>query len=149
MQHLQQGIEEAQRSLIGLAVDGLRLSVDVGGLHHFEIPTRELVPEEFIYCHQCFGEAVFREQVNELFVHLLQLGLKPLGGNLAGHGLFALGHLPAFHQTEGIPNLVVEVTTLLAERLVEEDVVAGRSGEHHAHAHAVGAEAVDEIERVG
>ena len=45
--------------------------------------------------------------------------------------------------------LVVEVASLLAEALVEENVVAGGGGEHHTHTHAVSTVFVDEQERVG
>ena len=38
VQHLQQHVEEVQRGVVGLAVDGLRLSVDIGGLHHLQVP---------------------------------------------------------------------------------------------------------------
>ena len=60
-----------------------------------------------------------------------------------------VGHLPPLDQPEGIPYLIVEVTSLLAEVLVEEDIIAGRGREHHAHAHAVGAELLDKLDGVG
>ena len=85
-------------------------------------------------------------------VGLAQLGSKPSGGRL-GSGIAcagcAISHLPTLDKAEGVPYLVVEVASLLAEALVEENVVAGRSGEHHAHAYAVGAEFLDKLDGIG
>ena len=152
MQHLEQGIEETQGSVVGGTVDGLWLAVNVGRLHHLEIPARELVPEEFVDGHQCLRDAVFLQQVVHLGIGLLQLGVEPGDGHLVGDqcvgAIGVVGHLPSFHQSEGIPYLIVEVASLLAQGLVEEDVVTGRSREHHAHAHAVGTELLDELNGV-
>ena len=57
--------------------------------------------------------------------------------------------MPAFDQTEGIPYLVVEVAALFAEAFIKEDVVAGRSREHHAHAHTIGAKLLYQFDGVG
>ena len=57
-------------------------------------------------------------------------------------------HFPSFDQTEGIPDFVAEITSLLAELVVIHDVIAGRSGEHKTHAHTVGAILRDKVERV-
>ena len=38
---------------------------------------------------------------------------------------------------------------MLAEDFVEEDIVAGWSTQHHAHAHAIGTETFDEVEGIG
>jgi hypothetical protein len=46
-----------------------------------------------------------------------------VGGGTANR---TVGHLPSLDEAEGVPYLVVEVTTLFAESLVEEDVIAGR-----------------------
>ena len=140
VEHFQQGIEEAERCLHGLVVDGLWLSVNVGRLDHLQIPCGELVPEQFVNFHQCFRYAVFRELVVDGFVCCAELGLEPFNGYPANFRLLRLSCLPSFHQSEGIPYLVVEVTSLFAEGLIEEDVVASRRREHHAHAHAVGTE---------
>ena len=145
MQHLEQRIEITKGCLQCLAVDGRA----VGWLHHFQVPTGELVPEQAVYGHQRIRNAVFAEVVVEFSIRLTQFGSKPFRGDAALRRLFDVGHLKSFHQTEGIPYLVVEVASLLAENLVEEDVVAGRGGEHHAHTHAVGSILVDEFDGVG
>ena len=149
MQHLQQNFEELECLCVGLLVDGLCLAIDVGGFHHLQIPARELVPEQFVDSHQRLGNTIFLEQVVDFSISLLQLSLEPCSGNLASLGLFNISHLPAFNQTESVPNLVVEVTTLLAECLVKEDVVAGRGTEHHAHAHTVSTELLYQFDGVG
>ena len=155
MEHLQQDVEEAQCGIVCCTVDGLGLTVNVCGLDHLQIPAGELVPEEFVDDHERIGYAVLREVVDELCVSLLELGVEPCDSN----GITSLtsltsltsftSHLPAFHQTEGIPDLIVEVTSLLAESLVEEDVVACGGREHHTHAHTIGTEFLDEFDGVG
>ena len=62
---------------------------------------------------------------------------------------FILTHFPAFDKSEAVPYLVAEVASLLAEALVEEDVVARGGCQHHTHAHAVCAEAGNQVQRVG
>ena len=56
---------------------------------------------------------------------------------------------PAFYQAEGVPDFVVEVAALFAQRIVIENVVACGGGQHEAHAHAVGAIGLDEFEGIG
>ena len=149
MEHLEQGLEEVERSLVGGLVDGLRLAVDVGGLHHLQIPTRELVCEELEGSHQSLVEAVLGVEVID-FGHLgTHLRLHPLYGLGTGLRLLYVGHLPALYQAEGIPYLVAEVGSLLAKVLLEEDVIAGRSGQQHSHAHAVGTILVYQTNGVG
>ena len=77
VEHLQQGVEEAEGGIVGLAVDRLCLAVDVCWLHHLEIPAGELIPEELVYCHECIGDAVLGEVVVELGIGFLQLSLEP------------------------------------------------------------------------
>ena len=146
MQEVEQVVEEAESGAISRSIDR-RL---VGGLHHFEVPRGELVPEETIHFHEGFGDAVFREQVGNGGSTLAELCGEPLRGLLRSGGLREIFvHLPSLNQAESVPNLVAEITTLLTKRFVEEDVVAGRCGKHHAHAHTVCAKLVDEIEGVG
>ena len=149
VQHLEQGLEEAQCLVVSGAVDGLGFAIDVGGLDHLEVPAGELIPEQAVDSHQCLGDAVLAEEVVDLLVGLLELGVEPLGGYAACLGLLAVGNGPSLNQTEGIPNLVVEVAALLAQALIEENVVASGGGEHHAHAHAIGAELLDKLDGVG
>ena len=150
MQHLQQLVEEVEGGVISLGVDGLLLSVDVGGLHHLQIPAGELVPEELIDSHQGLRDTILGEEIVEFGSHLFQFSVEPFHGQLLCTGLFDIvADLPALDEAEGVPDFIVEVTSLLAESLVEEDVVTGRSGEHHAHAHTVGSELLDEFDGVG
>ena len=60
-------------------------------------------------------------------VHCLELGVEPLHGDAVGLGLLNIHCLPSLDKAEGVPYLVVEVAALLAEALVEEYVIAGRS----------------------
>ena len=38
VEHLQQDLEELEGLVVGCAVDGLCFTVDIGGLHHLEVP---------------------------------------------------------------------------------------------------------------
>ena len=87
----------------------------------------------------------------QLFVSLTQLGIHPgysslVDGRTANH---FVGHLPSLDQTEGVPDLVVEVAPLFTESLIEEDIVAGRCREHHAHAHTIGTILVNQLQGIG
>ena len=84
MQHLQQDLEELQRLVVSSFVDGLRLTIDVGRLHHLQIPARELIPEQLIDSHQSLADTILLEEVVHLLIGLLQFGFKPLCRNLIG-----------------------------------------------------------------
>ena len=78
------------------------------------------------------------------------LSFEPLHGEGSCFGHFHLGtYFPSLHQTEGIPNLIVKVTSLFAKGIVEEDVVAGWGREHHTHAHTIGTVLLNQIEWIG
>ena len=139
MQHLEQVVEESDGGIVGGLIDGLRLTIDISGLHHFQIPARELVPKEFVDGHQCFRNAILLELCLQLGMTLLELCCKPFHRLLVGFGLFHGCRLPAFHQAEGIPYLVVEIASLLTQRFVEENVVTCGRAEHHAHTHTISA----------
>ena len=78
MQQLQQIIEEAQGGAIHRAADGLTVS----RLNHLEVPRRELIPKQFVHCHQCFAQAVLYKQVGYFGSHFVLFGLKPVNGFL-------------------------------------------------------------------
>ena len=120
MQHLKQHVEEVQRSLIRGLIDGL----SVLRLHHFEIPTGEFVPEQAVNGHQSLADTVSAELLFHHLIGRLELGSKPLHGCFQRFGLCHVGCLPALHQAEGIPNLIVEVAALLAQALIKENIVA-------------------------
>ena len=87
--------------------------------------------------------------VVEFYIHSLQFGVKPLHSNPVGLGLLHIHSLPTLYKAEGVPYLVIEVAALLTQTLIEEDVIAGRSREHHTHAHTIGTEFLDEFDGVG
>ena len=122
----------------------------VGRLDHFEQPAAELVPEEAVGLHQRIRDAVRGEILLDLRQRLRQLVLEPLDRQpvafALGKGL-VLG--PAADQLICVPYLVAEITALLAERLVEHQVVAGRRAEHHRNSYTVGTVLVDQVQRIG
>ena len=60
---------------------------------------------------------------------------------------FGIG--PAFNQTESIPYLITEVTSLFAKCIIEKDVVSGRSRKHHTHTYPVGTVLINQFQRIG
>ena len=121
VQLMQQGVEKADGGVVHLTGDRLT----EGGLHHLQIPRGELVPEELIDRHERLAEAILAEEVGHLGSYGVLLRLEPLHGQQRRlRSGYLVAHLPAANQAEGVPYLVVEVTSLLAEALVEEDVVA-------------------------
>ena len=145
VQQQHQVLEELDGGSVGHGVDALALR----SLHHLEVPRAEVVPSELVDAHQGIAQAVLVDVVVGFGQHLVEARLKPLDGHLGSLGLGGVFiHIPAFHETQGVPNLVAEVAALLAEGLVEEDVVAGRGAEHHAHTYAIGTKLVDEFNRI-
>ena len=64
-------------------------------------------------------------------------------------GLLDISHFQTFHQAERIPNFVVEISSLLTQCIVVEDIVACRGCEHQTHAHAIGTIFFNQFNRVG
>ena len=145
MQQTQQVIKEHQ----GCIVCGAVHRGAVGRFHHFEIPGRELIPEQAVNHHQGFGDAELAEEVVDFSHRCCQTGLEPCYSCLRRLRLLSVGHIPAFHQAECIPDLVAEIAALLAERVVIHDVMTGGCGKHYPHADTVGAEFCYEFQRVG
>ena len=75
--------------------------------------------------------------------------VEPLDGISGGFGLRDVCYFKAFDHTEAVPDFVAEVTSLLAEGIIIEDVVSGRRREENTHTHTVCAETLDEVQRVG
>ena len=146
VEQMQQVVEETNHRVVSLLVDGL----SVGGLHDFEEAGGEFIPEEAVHLFQGFAQAVAGKLFLDVRRTHAQLCVKPRHGLARRLGLLGSSvGLPAFHEAEGVPNLVAEVASLLAQGIVEENIVASRCGEHHAHAHAVGAVFVNQGEGVG
>ena len=145
MYHLHEILEYLQGGLQGLPVDRCLIS----RFHHLQIPARELVGEQLEGSHQSLVEAILGVEVIYLCHLGTHLSLHPINGLGTGQGLVYIGGLPSLYQTEGIPYLVAEVGSLLAEVFLEEDIVAGRSSQQHAHAYAIGTILVYETYGVG
>ena len=64
--------------------------------------------------------------------------------------MLPLGYVgsPSLDETEGIPDLVTEVTPLLTEGFVEEDIVPRRSAHDESHADTISPVLVDQVKRV-
>ena len=146
MQQTQQRVEEVERGIHCSAIDWLAIC----GLHNLEIPSRELLPEQAVYGHQRVVQSELAEEVLDFGDGSRESSAEPLNGEARVLWLLhVVAHLPSLHQTETVPDLVVEVSSLLAQSVVEEDVVTGRGAEHHTHAHTVGTVFVDKHQRVG
>ena len=144
MQQTEQRIEKSESRLISGTVD--RLSI--GWLHHFKIPRREFVPEQFVDSHQRLRQAELAKQVVDLGKRFVEHCLKPFHSSFGILRLLDVGNLPSFHKAESIPNLIVEVASLLTKRVIIKDVVSGRRCKHQAHTHSVGAELLDKHQRI-
>ena len=116
---------------------------------HFEIPTRELVGEELEGCHQCLVETILAIEVVDFCYSGANGSLHPCNGLFVCLGLCDISLLPSLYQTEGIPNLITEGSSLLAEILLEENVVSCRSSKQHTHTYAIGSVLFDKAYGVG
>ena len=146
MEQAQKGVEESERGVVGLA----RHRRAVGGLDHLQVPRREFIPEEAVEEVKGLRESEFAHKVGHLGGSVVKFGAEPfhsLGGRGVGFGIGV--DLPPLHKAESIPDFVAEIAAGLAQLLVEKDIVAGGGGHHQPHAHAVGAETVNEVEGIG
>ena len=125
MKQLKQTFERTKHHTINKAINGLPIS----RFHNFQQPGRELIPEQFVNQHQCFAQTIFREQIGNFNRSCIQSLVEPLNSQMSlgwnRNGTFAIS--PSFNQTESIPYLVAEVTSLFAKGVVEKNVVSGRS----------------------
>ena len=113
MQQLKQTFERTKHHTINKAINGLSIS----RFHNFQQPRRELIPEQFVNQHQCFAQTIFREQIGNFNRSCIQSLVEPLNSQMSlgwnRNGTFAIS--PSFNQTESIPYLVAEVTSLFAK----------------------------------
>ena len=146
VQHAHQGVEERACGFERRRVDRL----PVGGFHHLQVQAAEVVPEELVGRLERLRNAVGAEIVGDLAQSDAECLAEPCDRQAVVLVLCGLAvRRPAVHQAVGVPYLVAEVASLLAERLVEHHVVACRRGDEHRHAHTVGAVFGDQVERVG
>ena len=135
MKQMEQIIQKSNSSIKSNTVN----SLSVSRLNHFQIPRRELIPEQLINSHKCFTQTIFTEQIGNLSSYFILFGLKPADSQLRRFGNFSIiSNLPSFDQPESIPYLVTEITSLLAQCIIKENVVPGRSRKHHTHTYPIG-----------
>jgi hypothetical protein len=63
--------------------------------------------------------------------------------------LQAFVYLPSLYESEGIPDFIGKVTTLLYKFLGVEKIVASRRAEQHSGSYAIGAVVGDQVEWIG
>ena len=117
----------------------------VGGLDQLEVVGAEVVADELVDERQRLADAVLGEEVFQLDGRLVEHLAHPVARQARGLGLRSYDGVcrPALDEAEGVPELVAEVASLLAEALIEEDVVARRRAHDEPHTHAVGAVLID------
>jgi len=146
MQRPEQPVEERFRSVHRRPVGRL----PVARFHHFKVPSGELVPEQAVQLHQRFRNAVFGKILFDLAERTVQHRVEPGYGEPVAVALRQrVVHLPAVYQPVSVPYLVAEVASLFAQRVVEQQVVAGRRAQQHRQPYAVGPVLFDQVERIG
>ena len=58
-------------------------------------------------------------------------------------------HLPSLDQTESVPYLIAEITSLLAQCIVKKNIITGRGCKHHSHTYAISTVSINQLQRVG
>ena len=143
---MEQVVKGFQHAALGSGIDGFA----VGRFHEFEEPAGEVIPEELIDLHEGFAQTVSGIEVCHRGGTLSETCFKPFHRLCGDFGLcFVFINLPAVHEAEGVPDFVAEVSSLLTQFFIKEDVVASRSGEHHAHSDAVSTIFLNESDGVG
>ena len=107
----------------------------IGRLDELKIVGGEVVTDELVDEGKGFADTVLGEEILQLGRSLAEHLAHPVGGEAGGLGLGSLGGSirPALDEAEGIPDLVAEVAPLLAERLIEENVVPCRGTHDEPH----------------
>ena len=112
MQNEHQLLEEA----LCLLDCGLICRAAVCWLNNLKVPTAKVVPEELIGNHKCLRDAVATEVILNLGKGSVHLSTEP---SHCSSVIAALGkglvYVPAVDKAVCVPNLITEVTTLLAE----------------------------------
>ena len=120
------------------------------GLHNLQEAGAEVVPNQLVDGHEGLRKLIDLEILFHVGEYLIDALFHPCYGKFGVQRLRnVVVHRPAFHQAEGVPDLVVEVAALFAQCLVEQQVVARRRTEQHAEAHAVGAVFLHQHDGVG
>ena len=147
MQQFKQTLERAKNHTINKAINRLSIS----RFHDFQQPGREFIPEQFVNQHQRFAQTIFGEEIGHFNSCRIQSLVKPLNCQMCiGRNLnSAFSICPALNQTESIPYLVAEVTSLFAKCVIEKNIVSGRSRKHHTHTYSIGSVFLDQLQRIG
>ena len=111
MDDFHENVKETECGIICRLINGCLIC----RLDHFKVPAREFVGEQLEDGHQGFVQTVFFIEVFYLGALLPDYSVKPFNGSQAAFRLTDWGSLPPLNKTEGIPYLVAEVTSLLAE----------------------------------
>ena len=113
MEDTQDLVKEVQRLTAGRLVDRRA----VGRLDELKVRGGEVVTDELVDEGQSFADTILSEEIVKLGSRLIQHLTHPVGGQTRGLGLRRSSSFarPALHEAEGVPDLITEVTTLLAE----------------------------------
>ena len=129
-----------------MPVDGCLVS----RLNDLQVPRTELLPEKPVDNHQSIGYPVFTKLPVHFLKSPVKLGLKPISSNSRMGRLLNGGiYLPAFDQPESIPYFITEISSLLGEALVEEEVVTGRRTKQHSNPDAIGTVLFHQLDGIG
>ena len=122
MQQGQHAFEELHRGIVGGAIARLA----VGRLGELEVPGTEVVPNVLVGGHEGLAQPEFGKVLLDVGQHLLGAGFEPTdaGGRVVRLDS-GVADFPSLYQAERVPDLVGEVASLLAQALVERQIVAG------------------------
>ena len=118
-------------------------------LDHFQIPRAEIVPYQFVSCHQRFGNFEFIKQFIDFDKLLVKFSIEPLYRFNGRFWLFHFQHFPRIYQTVGIPDFVREISSLFTLGSIKRQIVSCRRRNQDAHAHAIGTELLNQLNRIG
>ena len=146
MKQTKQIFKEAYRCTMNRTVNPLPVS----RFYHFKIPGRKLIPEQLINSHKRLAQTILAEQIGYFSSNLVLLRLKPCHCQFCSfRNRLAIINRPAAHQTESIPYLIAEVTSLFTKRIIKQYIISGRGCQHHTHTHAISTIPLNQFQRIG
>ena len=96
----------------------------ISRLDNLEVPTAKIIPEEFIGNHKCLRDTVAAEVILNLCECSVELLAEPSNCRSI---ITALGktfiNTPTIDKAVCVPNLITEITTLLAECIIKHKVI--------------------------